>query len=124
MQEQSSLTYNGFNAGPFVRLDEKTIKVGILVLVFAFWMMFQFQKQHLEMSHTAIIMMKQNNKDIPKIDSESEGANINTGKPSFEFQLIKRPGINYLHSDEGSELEETMEAQQSWRPPNLNIFQW
>ena len=124
MQEQSSLTYNGFNAGPFVRLDEKTIKVGILVLVFAFWMMFQFQKQHLEMSHTAIIMMKQNNKDIPKIDSESEGANINTGKPSFEFQLIKRPGINYLHSDEESELEETVEAQQSWRPPNLNIFQW
>ena len=124
MQEQSSLTYNGFNAGPFVRLDEKTIKVGILVLVFAFWMMFQFQKQHLEMSHTAIIMMKQNNKDIPKIDSESAGANINTGKPSFEFQLIKRPGINYLHSDEESELEETVEAQQSWRPPNLNIFQW
>ena len=124
MQEQSSLTYNGFNAGPFLRLDEKTIKVGILVLVAVFWMMFQFQKQHLEMSHTAIIMMKQNNKDIPKIDLESEGANINTGKPSFEFQLIKRPGISNLHSDEESELEETMEAQQSWRPSNLNIFQW
>ena len=76
------------------------------------------------MSNTAIIMMKHNNKDIPKIDSESEGVNINTGKPSFEFQLIKRPGINYLQSDEGSELEKTMEAQQSLRPSNLNIFQW
>ena len=42
------------------------------------------------MSNTAIIMMKHNNKDIPKIDSESEGVNINTGKPSFEFQVIKR----------------------------------
>ena len=76
------------------------------------------------MSNTAIIMMKNNNKDIPKIDSESEGIDINTGKPSFEFQLIKRPGINYLKPDGGSELEKTMEAQQSWRPSNLNIFQW
>ena len=64
------------------------------------------------------------NKDSLKPKPDSEGTNVNTGKPSFEFQLIKRPGINYLHSDEESELEETVEAQQSWRPPNLNIFQW
>ena len=54
-------------------------------------MMFQFQKQHLEMSNTAIIMMKHNNKDNQRPNSDSEGTNVNTGNPSFEFQLIKRP---------------------------------
>lgn len=118
------MTYNGFNAGPFLRLDEKTIKVGILVLVVAFWMMFQLQKQHLEMSNTAIIMMKHNNKDDSKIDSQLDGTNMNTGKPAFEFQLIKRPGTSLLESDERSEMEKTLPKQQFSGPTYLNIFQW
>ena len=80
-------------------------------------MMFQFQKQHLEMSNTAIIMMKHNNKEL-------EETNVNTGKPSFEFQLIKRPGINMLQSDDGSQMEKTLAAQQMIQPSNLNIFPW
>ena len=86
-------------------------------------MMFQFQKQHLEMSNTAIIMMK-HNKDSQKPNPDSEGTNVNTGNPSFEFQLIKRPGINLLQSDDGSEMENTLAAQQMIQPSTLNIFPW
>ena len=86
-------------------------------------MMFQFQKQHLEMSNTAIIMMK-HNKDSLKPKPDSEGTNVNTGKPSFEFQLIKRLGTNLLQSDDGSEMENTLAAQQMIQPSTLNIFPW
>ena len=76
------------------------------------------------MSNTAIIMMKHNNMDDPKTESELEGANVNIGNPSFEFQLIKRPGISLLKSDERSEMEQTFQEQQFSGPTHLNIFQW
>ena len=76
------------------------------------------------MSNTAIIMMKHSNKDSLKPNSESEGTNVNTGNPSFEFQLIKRPGINLLQSDDKSEMEKTLAAQEMIQPSNLNIFPW
>ena len=74
------------------------------------------------MSNTAIIMMKHNNKDSQKPDYELEGTNVNAGKPSFEFQLIKRPGISLLQSDDKSEMEKTLAAQEMIQPSNLNIF--
>ena len=40
-QEQASLTYNGFEIGPLIRLDSKTVSVLILLMVGSLWIALQ-----------------------------------------------------------------------------------
>ena len=124
-QEQSSLTYNGFNAGPFIRLDEKTISIGSILLFGAFWFMFQFHKQQMGfMDNTAILMMKHNHQSDPPFISE-EGANGGgNARPAFEFQVIDKPTLSFFETSDMAGTDSIKVSNQVSRPMHLNIFQW
>ena len=124
-QEQSSLTYNGFNAGPFIRLDEKTISIGSILLFGAFWFMFQFHKQQMGiMDNTAILMMKHNHQSDPPFISE-EGVNGGgNARPAFEFQVIDKPTLSFFETSDMASTDSIKVSNQVYRPMHLNIFQW
>ena len=59
-QEQASLTYNGFEIGPLIRLDSKTVSVLILLMVGSLWIALQesFLCTHFYFHHTNVTLSK------------------------------------------------------------------
>ena len=47
-QDQASLVYNGFNIGPFIPINDKSVTLAIILFIFAYWMCLlgeQYQSQ-------------------------------------------------------------------------------
>ena len=111
------------------------MSTGILILVAAFWMMFQFQRHQLEKSNTTVIMAKDpsHTDDQPGITSGHDDENTDN-RPPFGFQLIEKPEISFFNKFDGgmtmifrpstAQMDVLANSIEPLRPTNLNIVQW